>query len=428
MQGLFELVLAGLSGMLLVTAANLAGLARLVQVRNVLRVLAMAGFLFGMGAGLRALAFHAVSHGLDNVADYSFRLHYISWAFGAALGPVAARMLHSGVEAGVLNVGIFLVTVILSVFALTPAFVPFSSLYGMASAQQWTGTGLSGAEIADLLAIRWAFPSLVAFTAAASLASSAIFLVVTRRFGARMPRFIGQVMAIAYGAMGLLFFWMASLDIGVFWPELAPLVGILVTGAWSSGFLVINGATASLSERAIRRLRANLDSVSANALRDPLTGLFNRGFFFEAVHQAMEHLKRDGEPFAVAMLDLDDFKKVNDTYGHQVGDLVLQSVAKVVMRGLRPYDTAARYGGEEFVVVLRGVDLDSAVRIVERLRMGIQEQAYPLRGGGTVRVTATVGLLLVRETDRSLDEVMEGVDRAMYEGKRSGKNQVRIAD
>lgn len=430
MHGLSELVLAGLAGTLLATSANLLVLAPSVQHRNPLRVFTAAGVLVGIGAVLRALAFFSVQHGLEPLGDYCFRTHYVLWAVAAALGPLTARALVSGVEAGVLNVGILLVTLLMAVFAFTPAFIQFTAVPGVGGpgVGGWGGSVEAGDAALDELAIRWAFPALVGFTALVSLGSAAGHLAVTRPPGPRIPRFLGEVMALAYGATGLLVPLMAAADARILWAGIAQSIGVLATGTWFLCLLVVNRETIRESDRSLRRLRADLDSVSANALRDPLTGLFNRGFFVEGLHQAMEHLKRDGEPFAVAMLDLDDFKAVNDTYGHKVGDVVLQGVAKVLMRGLRPYDTAARYGGEEFVVILRGIERDVALRIVERLRASIHELAFPGGEGGTARVTATFGLVVVREAGRALDEVLETVDRAMYEGKKLGKNQVRIAE
>lgn len=425
--GLSELVLAGLAGALLATSLNLLVLAPSVHYRNPLRFFAAAGVLFGIGAAFRALAFFLASSGLGIAGDTCFRTHYVLWAVAAALGPGMAHLLVTGIGAGVLNVGILLVTLLMAVFAFTPAFVPFTVLPVEAGAW-WQGHEGAVGAVLDVLAIRWAFPALVGFVAITSLASAVGHLAATRRTGPRLPRFLAEVLALAYGATGLLVLLMAASDAGFLWTGLAPSIGVLTTGVWFWCLLTVHREIHRESDRTLRRLRADLDSVSANALRDPLTGLFNRGFFFEGIHQAMEHLKRDGEAFAVAMLDLDDFKRVNDTYGHRMGDLVLQKVAKVLMRGLRPYDTAARFGGEEFVIILRGIERDIALRIVERLRTSIHDLDFPVENGETVHVTATFGLVMVREAGRGLDEVIETVDRAMYEGKRSGKNQVRIAD
>lgn len=416
MEGLPELVLTGLGGALLAVSATLLVLAPTHHHRSLLRFLAVAGVLMGLGTALRAFAFLSVAQGSPALGDLAFRTHYVLWAMAAALGPAAARVLASGVEVGVLNVGVLLVALLLAVFAYTPAFLQFTAVPVEA--------GTAGLEE---LSIRWAFPALIGFMTLASLVSAVGYLTVTRPPGPRFPRLLAETAAVAYGATGLLVPLLAAADAGLLWAGLDRSVGLLSTGAWFLCLLRLNREAIRESDRSLRRLRADLDSVAANALRDPLTGLFNRGFFVEGLHQAMERLKRDGEPFAVAMLDLDDFKAVNDTHGHRVGDLVLQGVAKVVMRGLRPYDTAARYGGEEFVMILRSVERDVALRIVERLRAGIHDLVLPCGGGSTVRVTATFGLVLVRDPGRALDEVLDAVDRALYEGKKSGKNQVRIA-
>lgn len=416
MHGLSELLLAGLAGAVLSTSLNLLDPSLLIPHRNPVRAFAVAGLFFAVGAILRALAYLSVTHGFERIGDYSFRTHYAFWTAAAAMGPLSARSLIKGVETGFLTVGIVMVTLLITVFTFTPAFIAFTT-----PPKDAVDVGV------EAIKIRWAFPSLVGFMALVSLCSTVGHLVAMRPQGPRISKFLARVMALTYGANGVLVPIMAAADVGFVWVGLAPIIGILATVAWLACVEAIRRKASQESERSLRRLRANLERVSANALRDPLTGLFNRGFFFEGLHQAMEHLKREGEPFAVAMADIDDFKAVNDSYGHKVGDLVLQGVAKVLMRGLRPYDTAARFGGEEFVMILRGADRETALRVLERLRASIHDLEFPAGDNKTARVTATFGLAVVREPHYALDEVVEAVDRAMYEGKRSGKNQVRIA-
>ena len=123
------------------------------------------------------------------------------------------------------------------------------------------------------------------------------------------------------------------------------------------------------------------ETVERQAVTDELTGLFNRRRFQEAMATEVERSKRFGQPVGLVLLDLDDFKTVNDTYGHQQGDLVLREVARVLRETSREIDEPARYGGEELAVVLPGTDLEGAYNLAERVRAGIEELALPLLDG-----------------------------------------------
>ena len=135
------------------------------------------------------------------------------------------------------------------------------------------------------------------------------------------------------------------------------------------------------------------ETVERQAVTDELTGLSNRRRFQEALATEVERSRRFGQPVGLVMLDIDDFKLVNDTYGHQQGDLVLREVARVLRETSREIDEPARYGGEELAVVLPGTDLEGAYNLAERVRAGIEELALPLLDGeGTLRVTASFGV------------------------------------
>jgi diguanylate cyclase (GGDEF)-like protein len=124
------------------------------------------------------------------------------------------------------------------------------------------------------------------------------------------------------------------------------------------------------------------------------------------------------------MLDLDDFKSVNDTYGHQQGDQVLRSVADLMRAYSREIDSPARYGGEELAVVLPQTDLEGAYRLAERLRTGIAELRIPLvAAGGHMGVTASLGVASLPLNAQDPERLIAGADAALYEAKRSGKNK-----
>lgn len=163
------------------------------------------------------------------------------------------------------------------------------------------------------------------------------------------------------------------------------------------------------------------------ATRDPLTGLFNRRALSERMQQQLESLDRKGHSFSLLMLDLDRFKRINDTYGHQLGDQVLETVAGILRDALRETDVAGRWGGEEFLVALPGSTSEDAGQVAERLRTRIRGTPVPLPGGDSLSVTTSIGLA-VRESGESLDDLVRRVDEALYAAKAAGRDCVVSAE
>jgi diguanylate cyclase (GGDEF)-like protein len=177
--------------------------------------------------------------------------------------------------------------------------------------------------------------------------------------------------------------------------------------------------------RMIARVHEAEASLMAQAREDAMTGLRNRRAFEESLTAAFARTRRLSEPFALVTLDVDHFKKVNDTYGHSAGDDVLKSIGRTVERVIREVDQAFRIGGDEFAVLLAGVDLAGAKVAAERLRAAIA--ASPVATGGTqIAVTASFGLACA---DRAIpaDELMRSVDLALYAAKSGGRNRVVTA-
>ena len=163
------------------------------------------------------------------------------------------------------------------------------------------------------------------------------------------------------------------------------------------------------------------------AITDGLTELFNRRYLYEAMDRVIERGRRDGLPLSLIMLEIDNFKRCNDTYGHQSGDEVLRTVSMLLRRGSRPSDIVARYGGDEFMVVLPGAGKGPAQETAERLRRAVE--AYPLILGTDViaTVTLSVGVATFPTDGRTVDALVEAVDQAQYIAKRSGGNKVHVA-
>jgi len=173
------------------------------------------------------------------------------------------------------------------------------------------------------------------------------------------------------------------------------------------------------------------ETVRRQAVTDELTGLFNHRRFQEVIANEVERAKRGGQGMGLIMLDIDNFKRVNDTYGHMQGDLVLREVARVLRESSREIDEPARYGGEEMAVALPQTDLDGAFLFAERVRRRIESLELPLiEGGGSLRVTASFGAAALEGDNAKLDkdDLVAAADAALYRAKRSGKNRTVKAE
>ncbi len=166
------------------------------------------------------------------------------------------------------------------------------------------------------------------------------------------------------------------------------------------------------------------ETVQRQAVTDELTGLYNHRRFQEALASELERSKRFEQDMSLVMLDIDNFKSINDTYGHQQGDRVLREVARILRENSREIDAPARYGGEELAVVLPQTDQNGAFNLAERVRAGIEELRLPLLdGGGTMSVTASLGVASLAGSAADADELVAAADAALYRAKRGGKNQ-----
>jgi len=158
------------------------------------------------------------------------------------------------------------------------------------------------------------------------------------------------------------------------------------------------------------------------AMKDALTGLFNRRAFMDLAERELTRVRRAGAPFAVLMLDIDHFKKVNDTHGHQAGDSVLAEFAARAQRCIRAGDVLGRYGGEEFCVLLPGAALQTAVTVAERIRALVE--AHPL-GQPPSAVTVSIGVAGCDDAKQAeLGPIIGRADKALYDAKRAGRNRV----
>lgn len=172
---------------------------------------------------------------------------------------------------------------------------------------------------------------------------------------------------------------------------------------------------------AVRALEFGL--ISEVCMVDHLTGVWNRSSMMQRLSEEFDRMMRTGQTCCIAMMDLDHFKAVNDIHGHVAGDIVLQSVAKLANRCLRPYDSMFRYGGEEFLFCLPNTSADTAVTALERVRADIEAASIPLKENGPVRITASFGITAMISSI-SLEECIEEADRALFCAKAGGRNRV----
>ncbi|MBI5633241.1 MAG: GGDEF domain-containing protein [Nitrospirae bacterium] len=162
--------------------------------------------------------------------------------------------------------------------------------------------------------------------------------------------------------------------------------------------------------------------IERMATTDGLTGLFNHRVFQQKLTEELKRSERHETPLSLLLTDIDFFKKVNDTYGHPVGDLVLKGVSKILQKEIRDIDTAARYGGEEFVVILPGTDSMGAKNFAERLRKAITAETFSSEGR-TLKITTSIGIATMPADARTKEELIERTDQALYHAKHNGRNQ-----
>ena len=170
-------------------------------------------------------------------------------------------------------------------------------------------------------------------------------------------------------------------------------------------------------------LRDALEEVQRLAITDSLTGLHNRRHLLELARHELQRARRYQLPMSVFMLDIDEFKRVNDTYGHAIGDQVLQGVAECCRQELRGVDVLGRYGGDEFAAVLPETGLPAACQVAERLRESIAQRALDTKAG-QVTVTVSLGVAVLDDEHLAPETLLDHADQALYVAKQSGRNRV----
>jgi diguanylate cyclase (GGDEF)-like protein len=172
--------------------------------------------------------------------------------------------------------------------------------------------------------------------------------------------------------------------------------------------------------RTLLEFKAYLDVCEEAAFTDHLTGLANRRRFERQLEREVSRTLRYERPFSLLMLDIDNFKLVNDTFGHNAGDDAIRRLSKALQEGTRGIDLASRIGGEEFAILLVETDQEAAMEVAERLRLAIRDTNIPLAG----RITASFGVAECPSSAQTATALLAAADRALYEAKRAGRDKV----
>jgi len=192
--------------------------------------------------------------------------------------------------------------------------------------------------------------------------------------------------------------------------------------------LVARVRTQLRKKRYADRLRHNVQLSLEMAITDQLTGLHNRRYMSRHLDTLLSSAKKEAKPLAFVIMDIDFFKQVNDTYGHDIGDEVLKEFAKRIAANVRGLDLACRYGGEEFVVVMPDTDLAFAYSISERLRQSIETTPVKIsRAPNMLNITISIGIAKTEGENDTAQALLHRADQALYRAKRSGRNKV-VAD
>lgn len=174
----------------------------------------------------------------------------------------------------------------------------------------------------------------------------------------------------------------------------------------------------------LKFIEFRIKELEEMALLDNLTRLANRNYIEKEFLVRFEEEKRFGVPFGILFIDIDHFKRFNDTYGHDAGDRILKSIANTLAKNARPFDVIGRWGGEEFIVILRNVDEQQLGHLGNRLRV-LVESSYILMENDKLHVSISVGATLMRDND-SMDTLLKRADTLLYESKRTGRNRLTI--
>jgi len=169
------------------------------------------------------------------------------------------------------------------------------------------------------------------------------------------------------------------------------------------------------------------ETLQNQAIRDPLTGLYNRRYLEETMDRELHRSRRLKAPLGVVMMDLDHFKEFNDSFGHGAGDALLSALAHVITAGIRTEDIACRYGGEEFLLVIPGASLEIALERAEKVRQAVKALQVKYQGRFLRSTTISLGVANFPDHGQTAEEVIAAADAALYRAKQAGRDRVETA-
>lgn len=277
--------------------------------------------------------------------------------------------------------------------------------------------------LSSLLAFTLIWPDYRARMLIFGLSMAAICAAHTRTLALYSRGLPSRLMLVAMGwqtlvllARALTTYWLDSPSTGRF-DGGSILQGVYI-GSYSCSILVVLvGAQLMVNER----IREKFEHL---ATHDDLTGVLNRRAIVRRIDQEHQRWLNEGRGYALMLLDLDFFKRINDTFGHQVGDQTLIRVTQALMQGLRKTDSLGRYGGEEFIALLPATDMSAALSLAERVRKTVEQMP---RNGDEPTCTVSIGLTVVQGGETTPEAVLLRADRALYKAKDAGRNQVALA-
>lgn len=191
----------------------------------------------------------------------------------------------------------------------------------------------------------------------------------------------------------------------------------------SSGPITIDGVTCLVGVFRDTTERRRAERAEELASRDSLTNLYNHRMFYALLQDEMARTRRFGHPVSLLMLDIDHFKRVNDSYGHQAGDAILKGLSGLLVRHARAVDRVCRYGGEEFTVILPETGADTAFETAERLRTAVAHHLFDAGGGKMVGITVSIGVATCPQQTDALEGLVKAADVALYAAKQGGRNR-----
>jgi diguanylate cyclase (GGDEF)-like protein len=269
-------------------------------------------------------------------------------------------------------------------------------------------------HLAELVVAITLIGGLLALTGYASSPFAMLFALVSvsaaLAYGPRAGLVAAGLATVAFAVVLLL-----DPELATYGPEDALQLSVGLVATWLLAFVAVAYAA---------RQRRAMQGVIDLWRTDPLTGLFNRSQLFVTLEQEVSRTRRSDRGFCVLMMDLDGLKAINDSGGHLRGDEVLRAVGAVIQGSIRTVDSAYRYGGDEFVVLLPETDIVGAFVVAEKIRAGAEDLGTGLEGGDEPITSVSIGLVSHPEDGMGAEELIAAADRAMYQAKKLGKNQI----